>query len=186
MTSNEIVDGILQREGGWRPRTQRPDNTWDEATNFGITLTTYRKWEDNPSLSESDLRGIDRALARTIYVWEYMDQPGFTEGNIPYEPLRVQLIDFGVTSGPARAVRWLQRVLGLPVTGVMDPITRDAMYEERENYQDEKRPQLAIINDALVTARCEMIREALAAGHIAKSDELGLLRRAISFTLAKS
>ena len=44
MTADEILDGILKREGGWRGQVIRPDKTVDPPTNLGITLPTLRAW----------------------------------------------------------------------------------------------------------------------------------------------
>lgn len=188
MTEIDILADVIQREGGWRDAVQRPDKSWDPATNWGITLETLRRWRqrDFPGavVTEVDLRQLTQLQASGIYQAMYVTEPGFTAANIPFEPLRVQLIDFGVNSGPERAVRWLQRILGLPVTGVMDSITRDAMQEERENYQDEKRPLMAIVNDALVAARSYMIDQAVDHGTVRKIDEEGVESRALSFFLA--
>lgn len=187
MTSDAIIDGILQREGGWRDAKERPDHTIDPPTHFGITLTTLDQWWREQGLTahptEQDLRQIDQADAAAIYVWLYMDQPGFTMGNIPFEPLRVQMIDFGVNSSPARAVRWLQRTLGYTGAQITGNIDEQTIYSLKTL---DGTWYAGLLNDALVAARCEMIREAIAAGKIDRSDELGLLRRAISFTLTTS
>ena len=123
MTADEIVGGILQREGGWRDAKTRPDGNVDPPTNRGITLPTlqayYKQYVDaSVVVTDANLRELSTDLATRIYTSMFVDAPGFTPANIPFEPLRVQLIDFGVNSGPARAVRWLQRVLRVPATGV--------------------------------------------------------------------
>lgn len=192
MTPDEIIDAELAREGGWRDAKQRPDGSWDPPTNFGITLPVLAAWRRKVAttpiskVTEADLRLLDKETAGEIYEEAYILDPGFSQVNIPFEPLRVQLIDYGINSGPARAVRWLQRCLRRPIiSGVMDGATIYAL--QQLTFRDMIGIEmLALVNDALVAARCEMIREAIAAGKIDKSDELGLLRRAVSFTLTKS
>lgn len=190
MTVDEIIDGVLHREGGWREAVMRPDGTWDPATNHGITLPTLQRYRreylgaDASETTVETLRNLSTDDARVVYAALNVHEPGFTPDHIPFEPLRVQLIDFGVNSGTARAVRWLQRVCGLQATGTLNQQTIN--YLHKEDWNGFERPFLAILNDALVAARCRMIVGAVAAGSIRKADELGLLTRAISFTLAKS
>lgn len=192
MTEADVLDGILAREGGWRdakPRENAPD---DPPTNKGITLDTFKLYhakylgwppEEVQGLGIPDLRALTDDLARQIYAVMFVVEPGFTPENIPFEPLRVQLIDFGVNSGPARAVRWLQRVLRLsPVTGVLDAKTIGTLrvlVDQGHDYLP------AIINDALVAARSYMIDQAVDQGTMRKQDEEGVESRALSFFLAK-
>lgn len=195
MTADEVIDGLLQREGGWRGSVQRPDGTWDPPTNKGITLPTlqryheqYLGWPASNPLTVQDLRDLTDELAVRIYTVLFIDEPGFTPENIPFEPLRVQLIDFGVNSGPERAVRWLQRVLRIPVTGKIDDATRsalDAWHVINEESRDFFELYYALVNDALVAARSYMIDQAVDQGAIRRQDEEGLESRALSFFLAK-
>lgn len=188
MTAASILDALLQREGGWRDAVQRPNGTWDPDTNRGITLPTLKTYRQKylgtpqAETTADDLRALTEDEARQIYGIMYVQEPGFTEANIPFEPLRVQLIDFGVNSGPARAIRWLQRVLklvwvGVDVNGRMDSNTLAAL-EHSNQY-------LPIVNDALVAARSYMIDKATDQGVMRKADEEGVESRALSFVLAK-
>ena len=175
MTSDDIIAGVLEREAGWRDAVQRPDKTWDPATNHGITLPVFRAWRHDMTLGEDALRELTPAEAGRILDEIYVGRPGFTPANIPFEPLRIQLIDFGVNSSPDRAVRWLQRALGFvnDVSGVLDA----------ETLAEINRQPRHLLNDALVAARCLMITQAVAAGHVRREDERGLLLRAVRFTL---
>jgi lysozyme family protein len=188
MTEVEILDGVLAREGGWRPETPRPSAPPDPATNLGITLPTLRAWRNNPTLTADDLKELRPEEARQIYAQRYIADPGFTPENIPFEPLRIQLIDFGVNSGPARAIRWLQRVLRLSATGVLDQTTRSALDDwhrvdlESQQFFD---TYYGLVNDALVAARSYMIDQSVDQGTMRKQDEEGVESRALSFFLAK-
>jgi len=182
MTTDDILDGILTREAGWRDAQTRPDGTVDPPTNRGITLPTLQQTGHllglQPPILLDDLKQLDAGGARTIYVAVYMDAPGFTIGNVPFEPLRVQLIDFGINSGPERAIRWLQRVLRIPVTGVMDVALVNCLKSYTQVHT------LAIVNDALVAARSYMIDQLVDHGQLRKQDEEGVESRALSFFLA--
>lgn len=188
MTVSAILNDVLAREGGWRDETPRPNAPPDPATNRGITLPTLRTYRQQylgTPTSETtldDLRALTEDEAKQIYAVRYVQEPGFTEANIPCEPLRVQLIDFGINSGPARAIRWLQRVLklvwvGVEINGRMDAYTLAAL-EHAQAY-------LPIVNDALVAARSYMVDRSVDQGLIRQADEEGVESRALSFLLAK-
>lgn len=187
MTEADILDELLVREGGWRDQVVRPDHSVDLPTNHGITLDTLNRhrdllphFEGRPHpLGVEDLRELDEDMAAVIYQHVFIAAPGFTAENVPYEPLRVQLIDFGVNSGPERATRWLQRVLAIPTTGSLDGHTLAVVAHWHTVVWH--RPALALVNDALVAARSYMIRRAVASGTIRKEDSEGLQRRAMEF-----
>lgn len=184
MTEADLIGGILEREGGWRDEVRRPNGTIDPATNKGITFQTLIAWRQNhglPTPTLDDLRMLSDDEAAQIYREEYVRHPGFTPENIPFEPLRVQLIDFGVNSDPARAIRWLQRVLRVPVTGRLDGRT---MSKLRALNLVKDQSLLPLVNDALVAARSYMIDRAVDSGAMRKQDEEGVESRALSFFLA--
>lgn len=196
MTETDIIDALLAREGGWRDQVTRPNGSIDPPTNMGITLPTLRAWllrtghtASTDNVGEDDLRHLRPETAALIYQEMYIIDPGFTPANIPFEPLRVQLIDFGVNSGPERAVRWLQRVLGFgraSVDGKLGPNTISALrcwgsLVEPEMLEHHYR----LVNDALVAARSYMIDQAVDQGAMRKQDEEGVESRALSFFLAR-
>ena len=193
MTVKDIITGLLEREGGWRDAAQRPDKTWDPSTNWGITLPTLQdyceKYLGTPreETTIAELRALPQEQARVIYGIMYVQEPGFTEDNVPFEPLRIQLIDFGVNSGPERAVRWLQRVLRIEVTGKMDGLTRAVLvsYDGATMVDGNNDSLLYLVNDALVAARSYMVDRAVDTGQMRKQDEEGVESRALSFFLAR-
>lgn len=181
MTEQEIIDRILEKEGGYR--NVPGDN--GGPTKYGITLKTLANWRlvAAEKLTAQDVADLSVGEARAIYAEQYIKRPGF--GIIAFEPLKVQLIDFGVNSGPARAIRWLQRVLGLEVTGWFSPTTREELFR-LSTIKIGTRPALAVVNDALVAARSYMIDQVEDAGNMPSTDEEGVESRALSFFLAKS
>lgn len=190
MTESEIIDDLLQRERGWRNQVTRPDGTVDPATNHGITLPVLQNWRlifyQQVVTTEGDLAQLSVTEARRIYNVRYIDQPGFTPANIPFEPLRVQLIDFGVNSGPERAVRWLQRVLRLQPTGTLNAQTINLIGDLcRMSSPSWTLLPIQLLNDALVAARSYMIDQAVDHGTMRKADEEGVESRALSFFLAR-
>jgi hypothetical protein len=191
VTADQILTDLLDREAGWRDLVVRPDHSVDPPTNHGITLATLCRYhallgataEEVAAIDTDTLRALTTDDARLIYAYMFIALPGFIEANIPFEPLRVQLIDFGVNSGPERAIRWLQRVLGLQATGMLNRQTLQAL--QLQGWSAMGRPYLALVHDALVGARAYMINQAVAAGTIRKADQQGLVNRALSFYLAR-
>lgn len=166
MTTAELIDGILQREGGY------VDDPADKggATNFGITAKSWGLYRRiGRQATRAEMQALTREQALEFYRTQYVTNSPFSV--VGYEPLRVQLIDFAVNSGLARATRWLQRVLDVPVTGAMDDRTKLALTRDRG----------PLVNRALVAARCYMLDQATDHGDIDKRFEEGLESRALSF-----
>lgn len=175
MTADEIIGGVIEREGGYN------DDPADKGgpTKYGITAETLGKWLKlgRPATAD-EVRAMPESTARAIYDSWYVSEPGFTPEKVPFEPLRVQLVDFGVNSGPARATRWLQRVIGVPTTGRMDDRTVEWLFLHRGF--------LRIVNDALVATRLLMLDNVTDAGIVNKKFEEGLESRALKFVLARA
>lgn len=102
-----VIDEILEREG-WPKFTCDP-NDRGGATKGGITLRTLSGYLGRKATVE-ELEALDETTARKIYESVFVIRPGFTR--IYNDQVREYLIDIGVTSGPARAVRYLQLALG--------------------------------------------------------------------------
>jgi lysozyme family protein len=192
MTEIDILDGILAREGGHRPEVERPNGSVDPETLYGITWDTYQRYirrVTGLSATREGFRALPLDTARAIYRLFYIEEPGFTHANIPFEPLRVQLIDFGVNSGPARAIRWLQRVIYVEPTGTLNDKTLQKLRQLLGDWSAEPYfPNVTarLVNDALVAARSYMIDQAVDQGSVRKLDEEGLESRALSFFLARA
>ena len=118
-TVDALIEDVITREGGF------VDHAFDRGgpTKFGITKATLSRWRGR-AMTTADVKALDAGEARDIYQALYVDQPVFA--TLP-EPLRTQVVDFGVHSGPAQAVRALQRVLGERDDGILGPVTRAAL-----------------------------------------------------------
>lgn len=177
MTEAEIIAGVIVREGGF------VNNPADRggATKFGITAKTLGDWRKLKRPATADeVEALTMAEAGEIYIAWYVERPGFTLANVPSERLRVHLIDFGINSGPERAIRWFQRCIGAPVTGRMDQSTRTLIrYLERERFGT--RRSLDVACDVLVAARLWMIDRNTDAHPNQKQFEEGLESRALEF-----
>jgi lysozyme family protein len=112
------LDAIIAREG--RVYTNDPDDPGG-PTKFGITLKTLRAWRNNQRLEARDVELLTEAEARDIYFALYIVDPDFLI--LDDAPLRSQLIDFGVHSGPSTATRELQIIIGAKPDGRLGPAT---------------------------------------------------------------
>ncbi|NKW80553.1 glycoside hydrolase family 108 protein [Ochrobactrum pecoris] len=113
MKSNfqKVMPYIFIEEGGY------VDNPSDPAapTNMGITIATLSAWEGR-QVSPDDVKEMTQATATQIYhsqFWNKIDGDNLPSG-IDYA-----VFDFSVNSGPGRAAKMLQSVLGMPEDGVI-------------------------------------------------------------------
>lgn len=116
----EVIDGVLRREG-FGEFTNHPADKGG-ATKYGVTLATLRSRK--PGATIDDVRALTEEEARRIYLEDFVQRPGFDRVE---EPLRALLVDFGVTSGPSRAIRALQLAVGSHPDGNMGPNTLDSV-----------------------------------------------------------
>ena len=123
MTTKEIISDILKREGGY------VNNSADRGgpTKYGITLLTLKAWRERlvtasgNLVTAEDVAELDEGEARVIYESEYLEKPKIDKIN--RVSLRVFVLDSAVQHGPARAIRWLQKIAGAPVDGILGPVS---------------------------------------------------------------
>ncbi len=120
MTADAILDEVIRREGGY------VDHPHDRGgpTNFGITMRTLAAWRGRP-VTRDEVRDLTEDEARAIYQRQYLSRPGFDQIADPL--LRGLLVDYGVHSGPMRAISDLQRAARVTVDGVIGPQTLAAV-----------------------------------------------------------
>lgn len=104
----------LSHEGGWADHPSDPGG----ATMKGVTLATYRK--RFPNATKTDLRKISDSDLEAIYREDYWNP--IRAEDLPFG-VDLATYDFGVNSGPSRAVRNLQAVLAVPQDGIVGPAT---------------------------------------------------------------
>lgn len=143
MTEDDFLDQLAAREG---TRYAAPPAMDQPTGPYGVTLPTLTRWrgrvctvEDLKALTATEGREIARAGVRSALSALHLDR-------IPFAPLRYQLLDFGWQSGTERAIRWLQRTVGLPEAqcdGILGDRTIGAL----------QRFPPALINNALAAER---------------------------------
>lgn len=125
MTSNDaIIDRLIDREGGF---VDDPDDAGG-ATNMGITGRTLRRYlgliGEHVPRPGADLRAmikdLERPLVRDIYRRLYLER--WRIDRIKDDGLREHLLDCVVLYGP-KAIRWMQRFLGVKADAIIGPIT---------------------------------------------------------------
>ncbi len=104
MTVDQMIDGILEREGRYVNHPSDPGG----ATNWGITQRVARA-----NGYSGSMRALPKATAREIYRDEYIRKPKFL-GIAEIDPLVAEeVIDSGVNAGQKRAALWFQQSLNV-------------------------------------------------------------------------
>ena len=110
-----ILRRIIEREGGF---VNDPDDPGG-ATKYGVTQGTLSAWRRR-SVSVDDVRRLGKTEAMEIFAQKYFYSPGLDQ--LP-AALHEPMLDFSVHSGPARAIKILQRAAGCQADGVIGPGT---------------------------------------------------------------
>jgi lysozyme family protein len=118
---SDAIGRLLKSEGGYVNHPSDPGG----PTNFGITLSDYRKYK-KPGATAADVRRMKVSEAKDIYRGKYWDA---IRGDDLPAGVDYCLFDYAVNSGTGRAPKALQRVLAVGVTGHVDDDTIAAANE---------------------------------------------------------
>lgn len=110
---------VLKHEGGYVDHPKDPGG----ATNKGITLAAYKSWLGRP-VTKQELRAIPDSTVAAIYRSRYWNA---VKGDDLPAGVDYAVFDFGVNSGPARAVKMLQGIVGTTQDGKVGPKTLEAI-----------------------------------------------------------
>lgn len=116
MNFDTAFDLVLKYEGGYSDHPSDPGG----KTMYGITERVAREVG-----YKGDMRELPIELAKRVYVERYW-KPVCADDLPP--SVRYAMFDAAVNSGPAQAILWLQRALGVKADGVLGPITLKAAY----------------------------------------------------------
>lgn len=118
-TFDKVKPVLLKHEGGYVDHPRDPGG----ATNMGITQGTLSGWRRR-KVTKAEVRdlSVDEALA--IYKARYWDT---VLGDQLPAGVDYATYDFAVNSGPSRAVKYLQRIVGATADGVAGPMTLQAV-----------------------------------------------------------
>ena len=116
---NRAVEAVLKHEGGFVDHPKDPGG----ATNKGITIANFRRYV-KPNGTVDDLKKLTTDQAKTVYRRMYWDAVHGAE--LP-DGVDFAVFDFGVNSGPDRAIKYLQRIAGVTQDGRIGPATLKAV-----------------------------------------------------------
>lgn len=108
----------LSFEGGY---VNHPDDPGG-CTNMGITIGTLGAWRGE-KVTCADVKALSKEEAAMIYATNYWAP---VWGNRMPVGVNTQVWDWGVNSGPKRALQYLQRLVGSTADGIMGPKTLEA------------------------------------------------------------
>lgn len=131
---------VLKSEGGWSDNPADPGG----ATMKGVTLATFRAYI-KPGGTKADLKAITDEQLSTCYRRQYWD--AVLGAELP-DGVDYAVFDFGVNSGPSRAAKYLQGVIGAVQDGRIGPASVTAV---------KAKPAADIIN-ALCDARLAFLK----------------------------
>lgn len=110
-----VLELIFESEGGYVDHPSDPGG----ATNMGITrrtLASWRKVSPYTLLPKSAVQNLTKKEAGDIYRAWYWDR---VNADLLPAGLDYAVTDYGVNSGPAKAVKDLQRIVGVTMDGVV-------------------------------------------------------------------
>jgi lysozyme family protein len=116
LSFDDVFARLIPLEGGYSNDPQDPG----DETKFGISKRSY------PNLDIANLTLDD---AKSIYRRDFWG--AISADRLPPSVV-YQLFDFAVNSGPATAIRHLQRAVGVPDDGAWGPISQKAADRCRE------------------------------------------------------
>lgn len=159
MTLEKIIRDVIATEGN-QQLTNDPADTGGKTIGGISEKWNPEAWKDGPPSPEKQ---------REIYMQKYVLGPGFDK--IADKALQAQLVDFGVNSGPAVAIKKLQKVLAVTEDGVLGPQTLAAL---KQTHPDD-------VNNCLVAERVRMIGKIVSNNPTQLRFINGWLDRAVQF-----
>ena len=106
---------LLKHEGGYVNHPADPGG----MTNLGVTKTVWEEWVGHP-VDEKQMRALTPELVAPLYKKKYWDKVCGDE--LP-TGVDLAVFDLAVNSGPGRAAKMLQKVLGVAQDGAIGPQT---------------------------------------------------------------
>ncbi len=106
---------VLKHEGGYSNHPADPGG----MTNLGVTQRAWSEWIGREA-SEKEMRALTPATVAAFYRRKYWDkvQADYLPDGVDYA-----VFDFAVNSGPGRAAKFLQEIVGAKPDGAIGPQT---------------------------------------------------------------
>ena len=109
------LKALLKHEGGYVNHPSDPGG----MTNLGVTKRVWEEWVGH-EVDEKQMRALTPELVAPLYKKKYWDKVCGDE--LP-TGLDLAVFDLAVNSGPGRAAKMLQKVLGVTQDGAIGPQT---------------------------------------------------------------
>jgi len=113
------LDHVLKSEGGFVNHPKDPGG----MTNLGCTKAVWEEYVGHP-VSEADMRALAPELVSPLYKRKYWDK---VAGDDLPSGLDYAVFDAAINSGPGRAAKWLQELVGVTADGSIGPGTLAAV-----------------------------------------------------------
>ena len=118
-TFETVLPILLKQEGGYVNNRHDPGG----MTNLGVTKRVWEAWTHRTA-SEADMRALTPTTVAPLYRVQYWNG---ISGDALHPALALCVFDFAVNSGPSRAARYLQRLVGARQDGYIGPGTLAAL-----------------------------------------------------------
>lgn len=111
-TLTVALDLMFGHEGGYVNNPKDPGG----ATKYGITHKTLAAHRGALSVTPAQVKALTKEEATEIYRRSYWSQSG---GDLLPVGIDYMAFDYGVNSGPAQAIKSLQRIIGVTADGIV-------------------------------------------------------------------
>ena len=108
---DDALKAILHHEGGYVDHPKDPGG----RTNLGCTQRVWEEWVGHP-VDEKTMRGLTPADVAPLYKTKYWDK---IKGDELPTGVDYVVFDAAINSGPGRAAKWLQTVVGAVPDGAI-------------------------------------------------------------------
>lgn len=139
--AERLIPFILKWEGGY------VNDKYDKggATNKGITISTFRHFYGS-KMTIDDLKNITDEQWEKIFLVGYW-RP-FRADDIKCQSIANICVDWAWASGTVTAIKQVQKVLGVPVDGIVGDITIDAINKSdaEELFNRLKKARIDFVN----------------------------------------
>jgi lysozyme family protein len=135
------IAALLAHEGGFVNHPLDPGG----MTNMGVTKAVWEEWVGHP-VTEKDMRALKPMNIHPMYRRKYWDK---ISGDLLPAGLDLAVFDFAVNSGPGRAVKVLQKLVGTLPDGFIGTQTllRISEKDQKKLIEDYNAARLAFLQE---------------------------------------
>lgn len=115
----DALEAVLHHEGGYVNHPSDPGG----MTNLGVTKRVWEEWVQRP-VDEAEMRSLTPEMVGPLYKERYWDR---VRGDDLPSGVDYAVFDCAINSGPGRAAKFLQEVVGVAADGAIGPATLRAV-----------------------------------------------------------